>query len=500
MAHREPGLPSAYAAAADRFRRIGVLGSVQSLLDWDTATMMPRGAAAARREQQATLAAIAHRETCDPALGDLLERAEAEALDAPQRANLRAMRRRRLHATAVPEDLVEALTRATTECELVWRDARAANEFGRLRPHLGEVLDLVRRKGEAKAATLGVSPYEALLDEFNPGLPKVEIDRTLADLERELPALLRLVLERQSSDPAPALPTAGPERQHRLGKALMIALGFDFDRGRLDESPHPFMSGGGDDIRITTRSTGEDFVSGMLAVAHETGHALYEGGLPEAWRWQPAGDAVGMAMHEGQALLWEMQVARGRDFLGFLAPRVSGELGVAVTASDLVRGIQHVNPGMIRVDADEVTYPLHVLLRYRLERSLFSGDLPVADLPTAWNAAMQELLGVTPKTDADGCMQDIHWMMGSFGYFPSYALGAVAAAQLFQAAERATPGLRQELAQGNGRSLLHWLRQNVHAHGSLLSTVDLLRQATGRSFDAGALLAHLRRRYVDRAG
>lgn len=493
-----PGTPSAYAAVADRFRRIGVLGSVQSLLDWDTATMMPRGAASARAEQQATLAAIAHRETCDPALGHLLARAESEPLDAAQHANVRAMRRRWLHATAVPEDLVEELTRVTTECELIWRDARAANDFARLRPYLANVLALVRRKGEAKAAALGVSPYEALLDEFNPGLPKSEIDRTLSELERELPGLLRQVLDAQRGQPAP-FAAAPAERQHRLAKVLMAALGFDFDRGRLDESPHPFMSGGGDDIRITTRWTGQDFVSGLLAVAHETGHALYEGGLPAAWRWQPAGDAVGMAMHEGQALLWEMQVARGRDFLGFAAPLIERELGISVPPADLVHTVQHVQPGLIRVDADEVTYPLHVVLRYRLERALFAGDLALADLPGAWNEAMRDLLGITPPTDADGCMQDIHWMMGSFGYFPSYALGAVAAAQLFQAAEREVPDLRPHLGRGDGGPLLQWLRRNVHGHGSLLPTVDLLRQATGRSFDAASLLWHLRRRYLERA-
>lgn len=497
MDHDPRSLP-AYTAVADRFRRIGVLGSVQSLLDWDTATMMPRGAAGARAEQQAALAAITHREACDPALGALLARAEAEALNAPQRANVQAMRRRWLHATAVPEALVEDLTRATSECEVVWRDARKASDFPLVRPHLERVLALVRRKGEAKAAALGMPPYETLLDEFNPGLPKAEIDRTLGDLERGLAPLLREVLQGQGARPVP-FPAAPGDRQHQLGKVVMAALGFDFERGRLDESLHPFMSGGGDDIRITTRSTGEDFVSSLLAVAHETGHALYESGLPTAWRWQPAGDAAGMAMHEGQALLWEMQVARGRDFLGSVAPLVQRELGIAVAAPDLVRCVQHVEPDMIRVDADEVTYPLHILLRYRLERALFAGDLQVADLPAAWNAAMQEFLGARPKTDAEGCLQDIHWMMGSFGYFPSYALGAVAAAQLFQAAERETPGLRERLARGDGAALLGWLRANVHAHGALLPTVELLRQATGRSFDAGALLAHLRRRYVERA-
>ena len=492
--------PPAYAAAADKFRRIGVLASVQSLLDWDTATMMPRGGSDARAEQQATLAAVAHRELCDPAVGDVLDRALAEHLDAGQAANLRAMRRRWLHATAVPERLVEEVSRATTACEMVWRDARAANDFAALRPHLETVLRLVRERGQAKADPLGVTSYEALLDEFNPELPRSEVDRVLGDLERILPPLLQEVLAHQGSRPAPApLPHAAPEQQHRFGKALMAALGFDFERGRLDESRHPFMSGGGDDIRVTMRTSGEDFVSGMLAVAHETGHALYEGGLPLTWRWQPAGDAVGMAMHEGQALLWEMQVARGRDFLRFVTPLAQRELGVTVSADQLIGTVQHVRLGMIRVDADEVTYPLHVLLRYRLETALFSGDLQLASLPGAWSDAMHALFGVRPANDAEGCMQDIHWMMGSFGYFPSYALGAVAAAQLFQAAESETPSLREDLRGGDGRPLLRWLRGNVHAHGSLLSTVEVMQQATGRSFDPRALEAHLRRRYLAEA-
>ena len=494
-------VPAAYAALADRFRRIGLLGGVESLLSWDTATMMPDGGAEARAEQQAAVASVVHRDLCDPAVGPLLDRAAGERLDAGQESNLRLMRHEWAHATAVPERLVEEVHRATAACEMAWREARPADDFAGLRPKLETVVRLVRERAAAKADALGVAPYQALLDEHNPGVLWADIDGVFEVIETHVAPLVPLAMERQARglEPLP-LPHVAPDAQRRLGRRLMQMLGFDFAHGRLDESRHPFMSGTPEDVRITMRTATNDFVSGMQAVAHETGHALYERGLPDAWRWQPAGRAVGMAVHEAQALLWEMQVVRGRVFLNRFAAVAREAAGLdhpALSADNLIRLVQRVQPGMIRVDADEVTYPLHVLLRYRLELALFDGRLEVADLPDAWGDGMERLLGIRPRHHGEGCLQDIHWTLGSFGYFPSYALGVTAAAQMFHAAEASDPALGLSLTVGDYSPLLRWLRMHVHRHGSLYSTQDLLVRATGRSFDAAALVAHLRARYVE---
>ena len=493
---------AAYQELEVRFRRLGMLSGVQAMLDWDSATLMPPGGAAVRTDQLALLAAQTHRELTDPAVAALAERAARARLTPAQSANLAGMGYYLRHARAVPDDLVEALGRASARCEVAWRAAKPANDFKGLRPHLTQVLALVREKAAAKAAAFGCSPYDALLDQFNHGITAAHIDPVLDRLARDLPPLVHEAMSAQARRPRPRKPAGAVPAplQQSLGREVATRMGFDFTGGRLDESAHPFTGGVPGDVRITSRPLPNDFLSGLMAVIHETGHALYEQGLPARWRWQPSGEAAGSAMHEAQALLWEMQVGRGRAFLGALVPgvrRAFRRSGPAFTAANIVGLAQRVRPGFIRVDADEVTYPLHVVLRYRLEKALVSGDLVMGDLPGAWADGMKSLLGVVPRTDTEGCLQDIHWTFGNYGYFPSYALGAAAAAQLFRAAARADRSIRLRLRQGDGGPLLAWLRTNIHAHGSRYAAPELLRRATGRGFDAEALLQHLRARYVD---
>jgi carboxypeptidase Taq len=279
----------------------------------------------------------------------------------------------------------------------------------------------------------------------------------------------------------------------------MKRLGFDFEHGRLDISLHPFCGGTPDDVRITTRYDETNFTRALMGVLHETGHALYERGLPAAWRRQPVGDARGMSVHESQSLLMEMQACRSREFLEFAAPLLRaafGGKGKAWEADNLYRVYTQVERGFIRVDADEVTYPAHVILRYRLEKAMVAGDLEIEDLPGEWNRGMRELVGVTPPSDREGCLQDIHWYDGAWGYFPTYTLGAMTAAQLFAAAKRAVPGIPDAIARGDFAPLLGWLRANVHGKASSLSTDALLRAATGSSLDARVYEDHLRRRYL----
>jgi carboxypeptidase Taq len=491
-----------YAALEARFARIGAVQDAAAMLQWDAAALMPAGGAGARAEQLATLRLIAHEALTDAALPDLFAAAAAEAgLDEWQRANLAEMRRRWLHATAVPGDLVAALSRACSAAEMRWRQARPAGDFAAILPELERVLALVREAASAKAPLLGTTPYEALLDEYEPGGSTAAIDALFDDLAAGLPELIGRALERQSARPAP-LPLEGPfpvEAQRRLGLALMERLGFDFAHGRLDVSLHPFCGGTPDDVRLTTRYDTADFGRALMGVLHETGHALYERGLPAQWRRQPVGGARGMSVHESQSLLVEMQACRSREFAEFVAPLLRdafGGSGPAWEAENLYRLNTSVQRSLIRVDADEVTYPAHVILRYRLERAMIAGDLVPADLPAAWNQGMRELVGVAPASDREGCLQDIHWYDGAWGYFPTYTLGAMTAAQLFAAAKGADPAILPAISRGEFAPLVAWLRANVHAKGSRYSTAEIIAQATGRPLDAAAYERHLEARYL----
>jgi len=493
---------SPYSFLEARFRRLGALQEAAAVLHWDSSTMMPEGGADARAEQLATLRVVCHELLSDPALPDRFAAAEqAGGLDPWQQANLREMRRDWLHATAVPAALVEAHSKACLACEMVWRRARPASDFAAVLPSLRHLLGLVRDVAAAKAARLGKSPYEALLDEYEPDGSVAAIDGLFDRLAAILPGLTEEALARQSRRPPPLRPQ-GPfpvAAQRQAGLALMERLGFDFAHGRLDVSLHPFCGGTADDVRITTRYDEADFGRALMGVLHETGHALYERGLPAAWRRQPVGSARGMSLHESQSLLVEMQVCRSRAFLEFAGPilrEIFGAAGAAWEPDNLYRLNIWVERSFIRVDADEVTYPAHIILRYRLERAMLAGDLTLEDLPGAWNDGMKSLLGITPPDDRRGCLQDQHWYDGAWAYFPTYTLGAMTAAQLFAAAKRADPAIEPGIARGDFTPLFAWLARNVHDKGSRFSTAEIIAQATGGALDSAIYERHLRARYL----
>ncbi|MCH7554679.1 MAG: carboxypeptidase M32 [Proteobacteria bacterium] len=499
---------SAYQTLEHRFKRLGILGGVHRMLDWDSQTMMPTGGARDRAEQTATIALVCHELLTDPSLDDLLGKAEAvdvAMLDPWQAANLAEMRRLWVHANAVDARLVEALAKAISASELCWREARPANDFAAFAPRMGAVLALVRESAMAKAEALGCTPYDALLDGYEPHGRGADIDALFDRLAGFLPGFLARVIEEQAAAPAP-LALEGPfpiDAQRALGRRMMEAVGFDFDHGRLDESDHPFSSGTPNDTRITTRYDEADFTMSLMAVLHETGHAMYERGLPAAWRYQPVGEAAGMSVHESQSLLLEMQACRSRAFAEFAAPLMReafGGEGPAWEAENIYRLNIRVAPGLIRVYADEVTYPAHIMLRYGLEKSLIAGDLVIADLPGAWADGMKELLGITPPNDRDGCMQDIHWAAGAYGYFPTYTLGALNAAQLYDSARNADGDIEAALGRGDFKPLFAWLRSHVHALGASLGPAELIEQATGQPLDVGVFERHLAARYLPSSG
>jgi carboxypeptidase Taq len=494
---------TAYDRLTTRFTRIATLGEASSMLGWDAATMMPSGGGAARGDQLAVLAGLSHSLLTAPELGDDLDAAEAAAKtrDPWCAANLRLMRQAYVRATAMPRDLVEAQARANSACEKVWREARRAADFALVCQPLEEVVRLVREAAAALAAALGLSAYDALMDSFQHGLRAAKVATIFADYENFLRRALPQAEARQARQPAPVRPQ-GPfpiDAQEALCRRLSQRLGLDFNHARLDRSAHPFSGGTRTDVRITTRYDEADFASAVLAVVHETGHALYERGLPAAFDRQPVGDAAGMATHESQSLIVEMQACRSDGFLSWLGPELHATFGgnaAPYQAANLARLWRRVERGFIRVDADEMTYPAHVILRFRLEQAMVSGELAVADLPAAWNEGFAALLGMPPPDDARGCLQDIHWYDGAFGYFPSYTLGAMAAAQLMAAARRDVAGIDTALGRGDLSPLLGWLRVKVHSQGSLLAFDDLLRAATGKPLDPKDFEAHLAARYL----
>ena len=492
---------SAYTQLETAFDRINTYNEVQSVLSWDMSAMMPDGGAPRRTVQMTEMAALVHGLMTDARMGGLLDEARAETLDPWQTANLREMRRNWVHATALPADLVEAFSTASSQTHMVWREAREKANFALVRPHLENLLTLVREQAAAKADALGLGLYDSLLDQYEPDGRSDKIDAVFKPLASFLPDFLASVLDAQSRRPVPQLPPGPfPEAAQRdLAHTFMAALGFDFTHGRLDTSHHPFCGGYPGDIRLTTRYDEADFTSALMGVLHETGHALYEAGLPSGrWHGQPVASARGMAVHESQSLLIEMQVCRSKSFLNWAAPRAAqafGGTGAQWSADTLYALGIRVEPGFIRVDADEVTYPAHVIIRYELEKAMVEGRLDIADLPGAWAEAYQRWLGITPPNDRLGCLQDIHWYGGSFGYFPTYTLGAMTAAQLFAAAKAADPAIEPGIGNGDFTALKAWLGRHVHGNGSLLSTEDLLIEATGEALNPAVFINHLKQRY-----
>lgn len=494
---------SPYQQLEQEFRRLHALQGAASVLHWDAAVMMPRGSAEVRGEQLAALETECHALLITPKVSRLLERAEANAqgLESWQVANLREMRRAQGHALATPQSLVSRLARATARAEARWAEARKQSSFAAFAPHLEEVIKLTRDKANLLGQALGLAPYDALIDEFSPGLTSVEIDGIFTALGRRLPSLIQKAIAAQAE--APPLPLKGrfsSAKQRQLALDLMKGLGFPFDRGRLDESEHPFTGGVPGDIRVTTRFDPDDLLPGLMGVLHETGHALYDFGLPESWVGQPVGRDRGMAVQESQSLLLEMVIGRSRPFLRYLKPtldRIFGTTGPEWEIENLYRSLTRVKRSLIRIDADELTYPLHVMLRFDLEKAILADELKVKDLPEAWNDGMERRLGLRPGNDAQGCLQDVHWAVGSFGYFPSYALGAVIAGQLYESLRGDRPGLDDELAAGQFGGLFDWLKVHVHGLGASVSTPELILNATGKPLSAAAWLRYVEAKYLE---
>ena len=492
-----------YQQLQQHFLKISHLHHLEAICSWDQAAMMPSGGNDARGAAMAELSVLVHQQTTAPQLAEWVAAAEQEQLTADQKASLAAIKRRWRQANQLPEDLVLAQSLANSTCEHAWREQRKQNDWEGFKPNLAKVVELVREEARIRAADAGLRPYDAMLQLYEPGMTSATLDRLFADVKSWLPEFIQRADELQARKPA--LIPVGPfaiAQQKELGLAAMKLLGFDFDHGRLDVSTHPFCGGVPTDVRITTRYDESDFMKALFGVIHETGHARYEQNLPKSWAGLPVGEARSTGIHESQSLFFEMQLARSPEFTQLLAPLARNLLGreqdAAFTNDNLYAFNTRMKRGYIRVDADELTYPAHVILRYEIERALVECDIEVDDIPGLWHEKMQAYLGLSTQGNyRDGCMQDIHWPCGAIGYFPSYTLGAMYAAQEFAAAQRAIPQLLAKIATGDLGELFNWLHDNVWSQGSLRSTDELMTAATGEPLNARYFKAHLERRYLN---
>ena len=490
----------AYGNLTATWQRLHHFGHLQALASWDRAAFMPARGNTARADAMAEMDGLLHGIRTDPQLAVSLGRAEGEKLNDFQRANLREIRRDWRTANALPASLVQAQSLANSRCEHAWRTQRPANDWQGFLGNFREVLKLSREQAKYLADKTGLSPHDALMDNYEPGMTGEIVDRLFGDLQQWLPDLVRQVREKQAGETVQV--PVGPfsrEAQYAIGLEAMKLLGFDFDSGRLDESAHPFCGGVPEVTRLTTRYREDSFVGSLWGTMHETGHGRYEQNLPRDWLGQPVAWARSAGIHESQSLSFEMQIGLSRAFVGLLAPRLAAHFGnqAAFEPDNLHRWLTRVQPSFIRVDADELTYPLHVILRYRIERDLIEGRVEAEDIPALWDAAMARLLDVDTRGNfTNGCMQDVHWGEGLFGYFPSYTLGAMYAAQWFATIRTKTPDLDARMAAGDLAPVFDWLRENIWQQGSRWSTTELVTHATGGPLDPGHYRRHLEARYL----
>lgn len=488
-----------YALLLSELREISLLGSVQSVLGWDERTHLPPKGAEHRSNQSSLLAKLIHERFTSPRVGELLAQVEGTPLVADRytdaAVNVRETRRAYDRATKLPTSLVEELAKTAVLGEAAWAEAKKKSDFRLFAPWLTKTLEL-KRKEAACVARPGQSAYDALLDEFEPDAKSTDIEHVFADLRPKLVDLVGRIASSSKKAPVDLMmrrfPVAG---QESLATAAAAAIGYDFEGGRLDTSVHPFSTDlGPGDTRITTRYDENWFGDGFFGTLHETGHSLYSQGLPAVHYGTPRGQYVSLGIHESQSRMWENLVGRSEAFWRFFFPKLKQTFAEAltdVTEDQWHFAVNDIGPSLIRTEADEATYNLHVLLRFELETALLSGDLPVNDLPAAWTAKMQSYLGLTPPDDARGCLQDVHWAGGAIGYFPTYTLGNLYAAQFYDAAKTALPSLEEGFSRGEFAPLLAWLRTNIHSHGKTYSATELATRVTGKVLSSDALMRHL---------
>ena len=489
--------PDAYTELLAEIERYGAVESAQSILSWDQQVMMPEGGTPARSQQLSTLSSLSHELLVDGEIGDHLDALDDASLTDDQQAVVREIRRQYRRAERVPRDLVEDISEASSEALGAWESARENDDFDEFAPHLEELVDL--KQEYAEHIDPDADPYAVLFADYEPCLPLSKAESILDELRETLVPLIEEVRASDADLATDALDgTYDTDTQEALARDVLELLDYDFDRGRLDTSTHPFTSGNQFDARITTRFDPDDPLGSLLPTIHEFGHAYYALGLPDDAFGTPLGSHRDLSVHESQSRLWENHVGRSEAFWELLLPKLQSVFPQTsdLSARDAYEAANQVyDENLIRVEADELTYHLHIIIRFQIERELVGGDLAVDDVPDRWNHLYEEYLGITPPSDALGCLQDIHWSHGNFGYFPTYSLGSVMAAQLYAAADREIDDLDSDIRAGEFDTLGAWLRENIHQHGRRYETNALVEHATGEPLSADAFTDYVTEKY-----
>jgi len=506
-------LSKAYGELMGRARDLIVLQSAGSILQWDMETKMPPKGIQLRSQQMALLQKIGHRMLTDPEVGVLIEKITEdpgyEGLDQLHKRNVHLAKKEYDEATKLPEELVVETAKQQAIAVDVWKKAKAAKEYPMFRPDLEKLFELRRRAADILMDVKGTAtPYDALIDIFEPKMTSDEISRVFEGMRRGLVDII------EKCRGAPRQPETGflkrdvpLDAQRKIADALAEFIGYDVRSGeaggRIDETEHPFTTGYYDDIRITTHYHEDRFASSIFSVLHEGGHAIYEQGLPREWIYQPVGSGCSSGFHESQSRFVENVVGRSRDFWGFFLPRlreITGGTLSDVGLDQFVHAVNRVEPSKIRIEADEVTYGLHIIIRFEMERDLFAGKLTVDELPQAWNEKYREYLGVDVEDDSEGVMQDTHWASGLFGYFPSYALGNIYGGQILRKMEGDLPDWRSRIAEGSFTEVKGWLAEHVHRYGNLYDPAELIKVITGEPIDVEPFLSYLDSKFSELYG
>ncbi|MCC6676778.1 MAG: carboxypeptidase M32 [Phycisphaerales bacterium] len=491
---------TAYTELCGLLRRAATLKSVNELLNWDQETYMPPSGGPGRSDQQSLMAGLTHKARTEARIGELLKVCESDGKvmgDARAAANIREIRRDYDLATKLPPALVEEIAKVGSQAQEVWKHARANNDFAKFAPWLEKMVSLQRRKAECYGYPSGGELYDALLDEYEPGMTSSQVEVIFTPLRARLSDLIARIAASRKKVGTKILTSKIPaEKQHAFGQVVLKAMGFDLAAGRLDVTTHPFCSGiAPGDTRLTTRYRDEKFTDALYGTMHEMGHGLYEQGLPKDRHYgEPLGDAISLGIHESQSRMWENFVGRSKPFWKWALPRARKALGgslMKATVDQLHAAVNTATPSFIRVEADEATYNLHVMLRFEIERGLISGSLKVKDLPGEWNHRFHDYLGIKVPDDRRGCLQDVHWSFGLFGYFPTYTLGNLYAAQFWEKINSDIKDLPKQIGKGEFGTLKSWLNKNIHAHGRQYRAGDLCQRITGKPLGADPLLRHL---------
>ncbi len=499
---------SMYKRLLDKNRDLLVLGSLEQVVQWDMETMMPAKAVMLRSEQMALLSKFHHKLTTSPATGKLLEailkHSQYDKLTQTQKRNIYLVKKSYDEQTKLPTKLVTAITKQQAISVNVWKKAKAAEKYSIFKPELEKLVDLNKQAAELLMKVKETkTPYDALLDIYEPKMTSEETARVFAELQKELRALLAKIEGAKPNKEVKIRETVPSQKQREIAKVLMQTLGYETPpspnaAGRLDETEHPFTAGYYDDVRITTHYHPDNFISSIFSVLHETGHAIYEQSLPQEWKYLPVGNAASMGVHESQSRFYENIIGRSREFWTSLLPRIKTAASPSLAnlqQEEFVRAINVVKPSKIRIEADEVTYSLHIVIRFEIEKALFSEKVSVSELPAIWNQKYKEILGITVENDSEGVMQDTHWGSGLYGYFPTYALGNIYSGQILGALQKANPQWRSELSLGNLANIRGWLAKSVYSQGNLYDPADLIKRVSGSDLTVKPYLKYLKNKF-----